>query len=83
VLGISRVPKVIQAAAILPMYQLEEVNTELSRLTRFTYQVLQMAEIVTRSLGCDNSLTMLGEAVVANDNPKPRMNLLTTNMGKF
>ena len=42
-----------------------------------------MAVIVTRSLGCDSSLTMLGDAVVAKDNPNPRINLLTTNMGKL
>lgn len=36
--------------------------------------------MVTRSLGCDNSLTKLGAEVVAKESPKPKMNLLTTNM---
>lgn len=45
-----------------------------------TYQVLQMAVIVTRSLGCDSSLTKLGDAVVANESPNPSTNRLTTNM---
>lgn len=64
VLGMMRVPYVIQAARMLPMNQ----------------QVLQMAVIVTRSLGCASSVTRLGEAVVQKVRPNPRMNLLTTNM---
>jgi hypothetical protein len=46
-------------------------------------QVLQIAVTVTRSFGCDNSVTRLGAAVVQKVRPKPSMKRLMTNMAKL